>query len=307
MIPSEVAPVSSLEKMADSKSIVTDLMETEPVFIPNLQHLCIGSRCFEGHGNLSLGVACLDRCLSANSALCSLIILCSESSPDINMVVDVVAHRLPHLKELTVDAAESLANSSVFQLLSTCKNLTKIDLTGACFLTDAALLPLCNNPKVEELLLSETCVSHPFLLSIGRIAEHLRVLDLAWCENIEEYSLNTALRECSQLTRLNLRQCPVSDHTLEIIATHCTQLTVLGLSCVLDISDAAVAALVGCLEQLQSVDLSWNSELTDTSIYALLVSCPWLHTAELTGLKRITSASFLPIIADLDRWRKCQA
>lgn len=86
MIPSEVAPVSSLEKMADSKSIVTDLMETEPVFIPNLQHLCIGSRCFEGHGNLSLGVACLDRCLSANSALCSLIILCSESSPDINMV-----------------------------------------------------------------------------------------------------------------------------------------------------------------------------------------------------------------------------
>lgn len=45
-------------------------------------------------------------------------------------VVDVVAHRLPHLKELTVDAAESLSNSSVFQLLSTCKNLTKIDLTG---------------------------------------------------------------------------------------------------------------------------------------------------------------------------------
>ncbi|KAK7497775.1 hypothetical protein BaRGS_00010909 [Batillaria attramentaria] len=279
---------------------------TQLLFTPNITGMCLSSDCLGGQHSMQLGLASLNKFLTANPQLRSLDIVCSPGMPLLDQVLEVIGQKVPGLKHLSLDSAETITDSGISQLLNSCTSLSKIDLSGAAFISDAGLLPLRKNGEVEELMLSESSVAAPTLLTVavGFASQVLRILELAWCENVDETSINRALRTCSGLTRLNLRQCPVTDRTLGVIGTHCTKITDLGLSCVKDITDAAVTSLVGCLGQLKSVDLSWNLDLTDVCVGALLATCPWLHTAELSGLKRITSVPFLPIIADIEHWRR---
>ena len=62
--------------------------------------------------------------------------------------------------------------------------------------------------------------------------------------------------------------------------------------------------MVRNLPHLRRVDLSWNSSLTDDAITVLCRSCPGLREVTISGLKRITSKPFLPIITDVETWRE---
>lgn len=56
------------------------------------------------------------------------------------------------------------------------------------------------------------------------------------------------------------------------------------------------------LHKLVSIDLSWSSLLSDHTVSLILGNCNTLQTATLTGLKRITSKPFIPIINNYNDW-----
>jgi F-box/leucine-rich repeat protein 2/20 len=89
----------------------------------------------------------------------------------------------------------------------------------------------------------------------------LQSLDLSWCENLTIEGVNLVAKTCTLLKKLELRQCAVTDETLDLLGNHCPRLEELNLSNV-DITDDGVVGLSQRLAMLTHLDISWNQGTT---------------------------------------------
>ena len=87
----------------------------------------------------------------------------------------------------------------------------------------------------------------------------LSELDLSWCEEVEAAGLNQLLGLCPFLTALSLRCCPVSSHTLQVLAHNCTGIRRLDISGAEELEDDGVILLAKALPDLTVLDLSRNT------------------------------------------------
>ncbi|KAJ8313411.1 hypothetical protein KUTeg_009039 [Tegillarca granosa] len=257
----------------------------------------------------SVGQECLKIFLKSNSCLQKFSITWKQFKDEI---LAFISTTLTDVREISLVDCEALTTVGISELGSRCSNLRKVDLQGVYSIKNAAVYPFLKLPNLESLRIAEADITDGTLFRIGaRCSQMLTELDLSWCEDLTERGLNFLCTKCVKLKSLSLRHCSASDLTLRLMAENLQNLTFLNISGIdtfgdHSIDDSSVISLVGNLHNLQYVDLSWNSGLMDSSIKALLSCCIQLKTAILSGLKRISSQPFLPIISDFDKWKKCR-
>ncbi|XP_033100869.1 uncharacterized protein LOC117104259 [Anneissia japonica] len=273
-------------------------------FIPNIKDLDICNIDFDDN----LGEICLQEFLKINKGLVKLNLSWRAVSDD---MLSSVQDSLTNLRWLSLSECEKITSHGLASLLGVCKNLTHLSMEGMYFISDIALYPLFKQDGrcgVCSLKLSETYITDN---SLNRIAKYLgpklTVLHLNWCEEISDAGLSDITANCPHLTDFAIRQCTTSKSTLIQLAENCPNLKSLNVAAVDCLVDDVMITMTTRLSLLNTIDVSWNSDLTDVAICSLFINCPLLHDVCLDGLKPITSKPFLPIIAELFRWRRCQA
>lgn len=211
------------------------------------------------------------------------------------------------LKEISLTDCESVTYG-ITHIGQACKKLEKVDFNGMHFIKDIFLRPFLMNSDLQCLYLAESDITDGTLFRLSaRKMDKFQELDLSWCDEVTVQGLNSLCRKSSSLTKLSFRHCPATSLTLSLMAENLKQLQSLNICSVDSITDASVVYLVENLPLLQEIDIGWNSGLSDVCVKALLRSCIYLKKAVLSGLKYLTSAPFLPIISDLQKFRRCQA
>ncbi|CAC5357286.1 unnamed protein product [Mytilus coruscus] len=214
---------------------------------------------------------------------------------------------LKDLKEISLTDCESVTYG-ITHIGHTCQKLKKVDLNGIHFIKDMFLRPFLLSPKLQNLYLAESDISDGTLFRLAaRKMDKFEELDLSWCDEVTVQGLNALCRKPSTLKKLSFRHCPATPMTLALMAENFKQLQNLNICSVDSITDSSVVYLVENLPLLREIDISWNSGLSDVCVKALLRSCIHLKKAVLSGIKFLTSAPFLPIISDLQKFRRCQA
>ncbi|XP_059155825.1 uncharacterized protein LOC131940922 [Physella acuta] len=268
-----------------------------PFYHPNISSLYINGSVFEDE---QLGLKCLSQFLTANPNVSALSLLGGVMC---NLVSDSALHVIgahgAHVVSISLEGCDHLTSAGITSLVG-CRQLSDLDFTGLAFNDDYSIMSFAHTRPLTRLLLAENKITSLSLNAVasGPEAKLLKDLDLSWCEDMEDdEGLNNVLETCTNLERLILRDCSLSAKTLHVLFKNCHHIRELSLSSNMNaVLDAAVILLSENLHHLEVVDLSWNTDLTDLSIAELMKNCQCLKTANLDGLKRITSAPFLKII-----------
>nr|XP_006813346.1 PREDICTED: uncharacterized protein LOC102802577 [Saccoglossus kowalevskii] len=280
-----------------------EAVERTQLFQPNLTSLDISNITFDNH----IGDACLQDFFSANRSLKKFCI----SWPMLkNSTLDWIISNSPDLNHLALVDCDAIRCTGLCELASKCPKLECLDIGGVNFLSDAGLAPVLVNHEsnLNSLYLAEVNITDKTLHTIAQfLGSQLINLDISWCEDVTDSGLLSIAKSCTSLASLKMRKCPASDIALITISENCPNIKQISLSGADKITNAGITVMAKSLSWLVFVDISWNSNLTDASISALFSSCSNLLDVNLAGLKCITSKPFLPIIADLNKWRRCQA
>eukprot|EP00794_Sanderia_malayensis_P005243 gene5243-5907_t len=216
-----------------------------------------------------------------------------------------IAKNEPELVDIGLEECEGLTNYGLKLLGTHCQKLYCIDLQGVPFVSDEGLLEVLRNGLVCKLSLAECAVTDVTLRNIVRFCSStIKDLNLSWCENLTDDEISNLICACPQLESLNLRQCEASLKSTNALAENSpSNLTYLELCSIQELMDSMVLPFLPNMKQLVYIDLSWNCMLTDETVSKLFICCPLLREAVLSGLKRISTKPFLPIISGLVEWR----
>lgn len=270
-------------------------------FCPNITSLDITQISFFDDG---IGSKCLEIFVESNKCLSDLSLSWESLS---NHDLKCIAQNECELRSLSLIDCLEINGEGIKILGDSCHLLVNIDFKGISFIDNASLIHLIEkNPNIRWLGFAESSLSDEVVIKIADVLQEKLVhLDLSWCENITDESVVDLLSKCKELRYLDLRQCEVTSTTLEAIVEYGTQLTSLSLCGVKGINYHASQNCIqnlSALQELTSIDLSWNTFITDETLSLLLHHCVCLRTAILVGLKRISSQPFLPIITNHKSW-----
>ncbi|XP_074641393.1 uncharacterized protein LOC141899137 [Tubulanus polymorphus] len=223
-------------------------------------------------------------------------------------MLEYIANCCSKLMDISLIECKRVTTTGFSSLGNLCKDIQNLTLPGVFHADNQkAVIPLITS-KNEYLDLTSCDITDPVLTAIANNCKHRLVhLNLSECKNITEQGLLEVTGSCHNLRELFLDTTNVTIQVIDSISLNCLALTKLSLNMAREIDDNAVVTLVERLNCLRDLDLSWNANLTDVSLEAILVNCIYLEKLYVAGLKLITSNPLMPIIGDVDAWKKSQA
>lgn len=143
--------------------------------------------------------------------------------------------------------------------------------------------------KIRELNLSNcVCVGSQSLILLAKRCKNLSFLTLAFCEQIEEDSIDH-IGTLDHLVSMNLSGCNVHDNCLKTIRMrtlkHCSF-----MDCI-QITDFGFQKFVNQCPNLEILDISGCIQLTDNAVKFLAFSCKYLINLNLNGNKMISDVA----------------
>ncbi|PIK46143.1 hypothetical protein BSL78_16991 [Apostichopus japonicus] len=292
----KVDPCSSCLHNSSKAHIPTKLFEPQILSL-KMDHI-------EFHADLIK--SCFDEFFSANRCL-QIVTIANRAMT--NELLQVLADHCPDLSFLCLMDCAKITNEGLAYLLDHCKHLKALHLHGVPFLNNSAFYPILNgDATLHTLHLAEVRITDGILHKLSKgIGHSLKELNLNWCEDITSHGILSMAENCPLLESFSVRQFQVNESTLRSFAENCPKMKYLDLSGVEEMTDSLLAEMMPRFRMLKVLDVSWTLNLTNDGVAAILCSCPLLTDLNLAGLKRITEKPFLPIISDINRWRRCQA
>ena len=116
----------------------------------------------------------------------------------------------------------------------------------------------------------------------------LQVLDVSWCDEMEEDAIMVAVRHCPDLRRLSTRCVPVSDRLAVSLATHCSQLRSVSVARSDGVTDTGIRALCDGCPKLTRASFAWCLGVTDAGLECLMHRLPHLRWLDMEGCKAIS-------------------
>ncbi|XP_078579953.1 F-box/LRR-repeat protein 17-like [Branchiostoma floridae x Branchiostoma japonicum] len=152
-----------------------------------------------------------------------------------------LAQGCPGLQKLTVDGVRQITDVAFKEISACCKELWYLNVSQVNNLTDVGVRHVVTGcPKLTYLKFQEN-------------------------NKVADYSVETIAEHCPQMEVLGLMGCSVApDAVLHL--TKCTNLKVLNLCRLRELTDHAVIEIVRHCRKLESINLCLNSGITDTSI-----------------------------------------
>lgn len=208
--------------------------------------------------------------------------------------VQSVAASSPHLIEIDLRGCDQITDMAVHTLAGGCKQLKKLFLANCRSLTARAFAPALLPSKLlvlQQLDLSQcTQVNDEALSFISESCPALHMLSVAGCEAISDLGITKVAEGCRALHNLVLDRCPsVSDKGVEAVARHC-KLTKLNLrNC--DVTNRTVFVLSRNCQGLISLDLSFCEGIDDAALRQLPVGFPLLRSLFLEEIPNLSATA----------------
>jgi len=121
------------------------------------------------------------------------------------------------------------------------------------------------------------------------------IFRLEGCTSVTYASLDGAMEQCAQLTRVNVSGCIVLDRTVTLLAKSHPNLEVLLLSGCQDITDQSLSILGNCCQSLKVLNIRGNACVTDVALLSLVKRCTALLSVDIADCKNIS------VLADLKK------
>jgi hypothetical protein len=226
---------------------------------------------------------------------------------------------LPHLEkisdsllELDLGYCQSLSSFG-FSHLSSLHHLQTLSLNGCSLLRDTDVHGLTRTlPQLTSLSISHCSqLTNQTLLSISSSPSACHLLQLFASSNphFTFHGTNPLLLNCSQLSHLDLSDCPQltfiginitadtsysfnEKSTIQYVSCHLRYLSL--ASCPLIVEECLDWIASACPD-LSSLNLSNIPAVTNQIVQGLVLGCPHLQTITLRGCKRIDSEGILPL------------
>lgn len=208
--------------------------------------------------------------------------------------------RQVYVDKLSIPMERSDLNELYTQYFGTVGGcLQEINLTdkfghGACYRPIDIIAKNC--PKLVVLsITSGSMVMEPAglqaLFESCHLLRKLCVVSYA-APDLQYRNLNgyvTIATHCTQLERLELENCYLSDIVINRLAHSCGQLSYLSLSYNPSISDTALATLMTRCPNVMDFNINRCSAVADATIVAVATHCPQLQRLQMNDLPRVTN------------------
>ncbi|KAI9095449.1 hypothetical protein DFS34DRAFT_595001 [Phlyctochytrium arcticum] len=243
-----------------------------------------------------------------------------------------VAESCSNLRIVNVERCQRATAAGIGSVVSQCRALEQMDLTGISASNDAALLQmfpvLRSNIKNIALTLSPE-VTGPGLIAALENLPNLERLWLQHCDMLRDETISKLLKTCLQLTDLSLldcRQCTnvtveyiahnvgprlsqltigLSDHirdpSIQMLATHCRNLTGLTLALLRHITDESLISIAKYLPNLNELGIFSSPHITNTGVARVATSCRKLERLCLYDCQALTPEALVPVEMCLDK------
>lgn len=142
------------------------------------------------------------------------------------------------------------------------------------------------NLGLQELNLGRCSITDETLFRVA-VLRNLEQLRLQWCSGITDIGIRTVVEHCTLLKILDLKNCQITDDSLQSVATRCRNLQRLNISWCTSISDQGVVRIAEMCRVLEEFNMVWCSNITDASVQAL-ANAPALKVCELAGCNNVT-------------------
>ncbi|KAL6070346.1 Clu domain-containing protein [Balamuthia mandrillaris] len=208
---------------------------------------------------------------------------------------------LPRLRLLSLNGCMGLSPQALENIITPCEDLTELYL-NSCQLTDAALHRIASScDGIANLSLS----CNRFLFDLNLHLCCLQMLDLSYCERIEDDSLNALLKRSPYLRLLNIVGCPqlrqpslyslhlqhlaleLEESSFEVILRCCTELKSLRLQQFPSLSDNTLLSLgrSPLSSSLQTLEIIECNRIGGTGLTNMLSLCPSLKFLHFSSAK----------------------
>ncbi|XP_078666036.1 F-box/LRR-repeat protein 17-like [Branchiostoma floridae x Branchiostoma belcheri] len=221
-------------------------------------------------------------------------------------VTDEVLGRLTsystNVTSVDISDCNNIMDQGVITMATQCFSLTEFKCTRCNHLTDAAFIALAEGcPGLLKLTLDGVRqITDVAFKQIAARCKDLWYLNVSQVNNLTDVGVRHVVTGCHKLTYLKFQENNrIADSSVEAIAEHCPQMEVLGLmGC--SISSEAVLHLTKCTN-LKVLNLCRLRELTDFAVIEIVRHCRKLESVNLCLNSGITDMS-IEVIA---REAKC--
>ncbi|PKI51484.1 hypothetical protein CRG98_028044 [Punica granatum] len=218
------------------------------------------------------------------------------------------------LEKLSLKWCMEIGDLGVDLLCKKCLGLKFLDISYLQVTNDSlhSTAPLVN----LEVLAMAGC---PFIDDVGlQFLEHgcpsLRVVDVSRCDSISSSgliseftpSLLGCLKDLKNLNTIRVDGARVSESSLQSFCTNCKNLSEIGLSKCVGLTNIGIMQLVCGCSNLRFLDLTCCHSITDVAVYAVLESCRKLTCLKLESCIMITEkglyylGSFCTLLQEID-------
>eukprot|EP00698_Gefionella_okellyi_P002741 TRINITY_DN12608_c0_g1_i1.p1 TRINITY_DN12608_c0_g1~~TRINITY_DN12608_c0_g1_i1.p1 ORF type:complete len:272 (-),score=23.65 TRINITY_DN12608_c0_g1_i1:148-963(-) len=145
--------------------------------------------------------------------------------------------------------------------------------------------------QLQELYASfQELITDAALISLGENCHDLRVVDVHYCRLITDNGIQRLMEGAQHLRSLRISQNKLGDASLRAIACHGSEISVLDISGLEQITDSGIEALARGCPALEVLDLHRCAQLTVASAEALVQHCKRLREVNLSGLPQLCKA-----------------
>uniref|UniRef100_A0A6J0V3A5 F-box domain-containing protein n=1 Tax=Pogona vitticeps TaxID=103695 RepID=A0A6J0V3A5_9SAUR len=180
-----------------------------------------------------------------------------------------------HLKEVVLQMCQDLTNEAVSVLCQHQCHLTTLDLRGCPELSDRSVLTVSSQLlDLQHLYLGKLPrITEAGFQGVSRL-RHLQSLDVSECSLVscgELVKAFSTVKGCPRLVSLNVAFCSLLQDcsVIWLAATLSHSLRVLDLSSCISLSNKSVQAIAAHLLQLTVLRLAWCKELTDWGLMGI--------------------------------------
>ncbi|CAF0990050.1 unnamed protein product [Brachionus calyciflorus] len=222
--------------------------------------------------------------------------------------LDLIASLCPELKHLTLKNCLSIRSNAIEKILENCENLKYLDLTGSYNLTNLIIRINCksddkvkNNGGLNNFyrkFMPNTKTNE--IPNQFRIAQYLYLefIDLSFCSNVTDKSLESLCKTCIYIKNLYLRRCKqISDIGVLYIAKYCVNLRELSLCQCAKVSDTGIKYLANdkilhsssknSFNDAENLHGSKNKDFKYKIKYLSLAECPLITDYSLIYLCKL--------------------
>ncbi|KAF9089589.1 putative VIER F-box protein 1 [Mortierella sp. AD031] len=223
--------------------------------------------------------------------------------------LDILCGGIPRVDHLTLELCRGV-NSTIAPRLVRLPRLSHLEVIvhtqerGSGDWREEHIVTLLTRCQLEYLKVLGPDLSHVHLAGVARYENPLQLVFLHLIGTfIPDNALGRLLAKCPRLSTFVLLNNSNKNSTLQEIAKNCPSLRMLELRNSKSVTTPAFDAIFKTCHLLIRLDISCTL-VHDAALSTLVRNCPRVQVLDLTGCSRITSVSFLELIATLEELRE---